>query len=616
MASRTPKRKRGKTDVGRDGKILVAVDFGTTFSGVAWVHSSQPNIRNTIIQWPNAISEGLEGITKPKVPTELQYVGSKIGWGYKISDSAPRHKWFKLSLDPTQERNLFSLEPELPDAYPSASSHHVTVEKMVIDYLTALRQHVEQVLQYKVPKDTLARTPLQYCLTVPAVWSETAQAKTHACAVAAGMTKDEELTMITEPEAAATYALDAMNPHHLKVGSVFVLVDAGGGTVDLISYKVIALKPILKVKEAAPGTGALCGSTYINRLFKAFLSRKLGNDPMWDDEVLQEAMTTFETFTKGSYQGRSTEAYTIPVSGLADNAALGIRRGKLTVTGADLEGIFQPVIAEIITLVKGQVRATRPTVPQAILLVGGFGQSSYLRECIRKAVSSSDIDVMQSPNGYVMPFSEERVVDLANNVEKKLQLSLTSQYRWTAVVEGALMRILSQHAPLSIRVDISERRARKHYGLYICTRFDDKEHDIQKRFWHAYLGAFRIEVMEWFVNKGDAIKEREPKHLSYSQQKLVARGHPQQVTMTVYFCTDPDDSGAPLYCISNVKELVKVTADLSKVPISAFPISQGQDGKAYYSIEFQIEITYHSACTKYELIHGGKNYGQVTAEQV
>ena len=32
------------------------------------------------------------------------------------------------------------------------------------------------------------------------------------------------------------------------------------------------------------------------------------------------------------------------------------------------------------------------------------------------------------------------------HAEKRLQLSLTSQYRWTAVVEGALMRVLSEYA--------------------------------------------------------------------------------------------------------------------------------------------------------------------------
>ncbi|MCJ1416839.1 hypothetical protein MMC32_003178 [Xylographa parallela] len=558
MASKTLKRKRDKGDVGRDRVILVAVDFGTTFSGIAWVYSSQPNIRNTIIQWPNSISDGLEGITKPKVPTELQYAAGSINWGYKIPDSANRHKWFKFSLDPTQERNLFSLERELPDSHALATDSNVTAEKLVIDYLTALRQHVEQVLQYKTPKDTLARTPLQYCLTVPAVWSETAQAKTRACAVAAGMAKDNEVTMITEPEAAATYALDAMNPHDLKVGSTFVLVDAGGGTVDLISYKVVRSIPIAKAHH----------------------------DPMWEDEVLQEAMTTFETFTKGSYQGCPREVYTIPVSGLADSTTLGIRRGKLTVTGADVKGVFQPVIDEIITLVKGQIRATRPTIPQAVLLVGGFGQSSYLRECIRRVVSDSGIDVMQSPNG------------------------------WTAVVEGALMRVLSQHALLSICVDIIERRARKHYGVECSVLFDAEKHDILKRYWCAYKGAFVINEMQWFVNKGDVVEEREPNQLHFRRQRLVVSGHPENVIVAVFFCADRDDIGAPRYLGPSVKELVRVTADLHVVPLSAFPVSNGKDGQAYYCVCYQIAITYYSASTKYELIHHGKNYGPVTAEQV
>ena len=96
--------------------------------------------------------------------------------------------------------------------------------------------------------------------------------------------------MITEPEAAAIYALDSLNPHDLQIGTTFVLCDAGGGTVDLISYKVLALEPILKMKEAATGTGSLCGSSFINRLFEAFFERKLSNDEKWDEEVLQEVM--------------------------------------------------------------------------------------------------------------------------------------------------------------------------------------------------------------------------------------------------------------------------------------------------------------------------------------
>lgn len=102
------------------------------------------------------------------------------------------------------------------------------------------------------------------------------------------MGSGDALHVISEPEAAAIYALDAMDPHNIKVGETLVLCDAGGGTVDLISYKVSALRPLLKISEAAPGTGAACGSTFLNRIFQRFLKDKLSMDPNWDDVVLEE----------------------------------------------------------------------------------------------------------------------------------------------------------------------------------------------------------------------------------------------------------------------------------------------------------------------------------------
>jgi hypothetical protein len=74
-----------------------------------------------------------------------------------------------------------------------------------------------------------------------------------------------------------------------------VLCDAGGGTVDLISYTITQLHPKLEIEEAAEGTGGLCGSTYLNRRFGEFLTRKLGREKGWDAEVLAEAMDRFDT---------------------------------------------------------------------------------------------------------------------------------------------------------------------------------------------------------------------------------------------------------------------------------------------------------------------------------
>ena len=96
------------------------------------------------------------------------------------------------------------------------------------------------------------------------------------------------LHIISEPEAAALYALTALDPHGIKIGDTFMLCDAGGGTVDLITYQVSALKPILKLTEASPGSGSKCGAVFLNHRFGEYLEGKLGNEDGWDEEVLEE----------------------------------------------------------------------------------------------------------------------------------------------------------------------------------------------------------------------------------------------------------------------------------------------------------------------------------------
>ena len=85
------------------------------------------------------------------------------------------------------------------------------------------------------------------------------------------------------------------------------------------------------------------------------------------------------------------------VPGLRDDPQQRINRGKMTVPGGEIAAVFRPVILEIINLVKGQIAATQRPI-KAVLLVGGFGQSSYLRDSLRTALSR-DINVMQPAYG-------------------------------------------------------------------------------------------------------------------------------------------------------------------------------------------------------------------------
>jgi len=241
---------------------------------------------------------------------ELRYENGECKWGFQVDDYGLRHQWFKLDLDPTQSRGISDLSRQYPDQHALPPGYSASSEKLCTDYLRALRTHTEEVLKYKLAASILRTTPIEYIITVPAVWSDAAQAKTRSCAEAAGMGKN--LQIISEPEAAAIYALHAMDPHSIQVGDTFVLCDAGGGTVDLISYTVTELKPILKVMEAAIGSGRLCGSTFLNRIFQKHLVDKLSLNEEWDEEVVEDAMKRFDLVTKKAFRGAANEEFVIP----------------------------------------------------------------------------------------------------------------------------------------------------------------------------------------------------------------------------------------------------------------------------------------------------------------
>lgn len=171
-----------------------------------------------------------------------------------------------------------------------------SVDTLVTDYISALGDHLTYTLREKLGDNIVKSTPLEFVVTVPAIWSDLAKDKTRkACQAASGLTATQQsVHLVSEPEAAAIYALHGLDPHGLQVGETVVVVDAGGGTVDLISYTITGLKPILEVEEAAPGSGALCGSTFLNMRFAKYLKAKLGKEDGFDEEVLAEAMEVFE----------------------------------------------------------------------------------------------------------------------------------------------------------------------------------------------------------------------------------------------------------------------------------------------------------------------------------
>ncbi|KAF6817805.1 Chaperone protein DnaK [Colletotrichum sojae] len=564
-------------------KIIVGIDFGTTYSGVAWAETQRSDRRTAITTWP--ISKTIrEGESSDKVPTKLRYAGKEVQWGFSIPMNAPQDEiieWFKLDLDPSLQT--------MGQAVSSDARGGRNVDKLVTDYISALGEHLLYTLREKLGEQVVKTTPLEFVVTVPAIWSDLAKDKTRqACQKAVGLgTTNAPIHLVSEPEAAAIYALHGLDPHGLRVGDTVVVVDAGGGTVDLISYTISALKPILEVKEAAPGSGALCGSTFLNMRFAKFLKAKLGKEEGFDDDVMAEAMEQFEKKVKRQYTlgAAPNETYTIPVGGLSNNKELGINRGRFALKASDLQTIFEPVVLECIKLVKDQIIASNVPI-SAVLLVGGFGASNYLKERLRNAIDRS-VQIMQPPNA------------------------------WQAVVQGAVMKGLAQVSPDRLtQVKVQNRKARKHYGTEWRTRYDPKLHGhlADKRHWCGLDGCHKVYTMEWFIQRGDNVSENEPFYTSFVWTGLVSGGRIKKIKMDIY--ADRQARLAPVARDSNVSMVVHVEADVSHIPEHSLARRRGADGQWYYELACKIEAVYLSASTTYTLLFNNQRYNTVTAEYV
>ncbi|RSL41498.1 hypothetical protein CEP54_015799 [Fusarium duplospermum] len=245
--------------------LVVGVDFGTTYTGVAYTLSNDPDLKSVTIidRWPGAGTEN-----RPKVPTEISYGPSdERRWGWQLRAGSPRYGGFKLLLDPGAGSRAYNDEHLALTLDPGNQSTQLSLHPgksatdMVSDYLRLVHEEVMGSLQRTFP-NTLNDLKIKFVITTPAMWSPAAQHNTMIAAGVAGFGSRPQdiIETVTEPEAAASYALRQCNSFSVsdsgvnvnsgwQVGKQVIMCDAGGGTVDLVSYEIDQVKPYLRVSE-------------------------------------------------------------------------------------------------------------------------------------------------------------------------------------------------------------------------------------------------------------------------------------------------------------------------------------------------------------------------------
>lgn len=482
-------------------RLIVGVDFGTTYSGVAAVYSSNPDDIDIIKTWP-----GGNGITSDKVPTEIAYENAdpsatsssddgsdkapqrQIRWGFQFKPEDTRLRCVKLFLDRNQKLPHFVSPLETA---AQLRKYDRTVMDAVTDYLTKIYEHTMETLTRRYGETFISCTKVDFVLTVPAVWSDAAKNATLQAAEKAGMGHRHELKLISEPEAAAVYTLRTIQPSGLKVGDNFVVCDAGGGTVDLIAYKVTQVYP-LRVEESAVGTGGLCGSAFLNYRFEDHVRSRIGHERY---NMMREkkpktwmmGLRYFEEFVKRNFNEEEHTEVNVPFPGLPDDEEAGLDSGFLIMTSEQVKTIFDPVINEVIGLVEGQVETIREKSGNVsgIILVGGFGQSNYLYTRLKAHFNTTP------PPAY----TEQPTHEATKAAQSTSVQVLQPLHAWTAVVRGAVLRGLEGSV-------VEKRRSRSHYGTSYATVFDETKHPISDRYWSPLWERWMVsDRMQWHIAK-------------------------------------------------------------------------------------------------------------------
>ncbi|KAF9511532.1 hypothetical protein BS47DRAFT_1330881 [Hydnum rufescens UP504] len=565
-----------------EGKMSISIDFGTTFSGVAYGSARIASGKvQQILSWPGA-SE-----TFRKIPTCLVYddAGCVLAWGLKAKNMSPipgttRCEWFKLFLDPTVLRDGEAVDLPLPKLPPGKQAID-----LIIDFLGCLWDYAKG----QITREIGAVADLNVAdvwLTVPAAWDSRGCQIMRDAALSAGLVGSahandrdwrDRLHIITEPEAAAVHCAHLTNLHQLRPTQNFMICDAGGGTVDLAVYKIIGSLTNLDIAEVCARSGSNCGSLFLDLRFRELVRTLLADHPAHLDAAsLAYFMHSFSETDKLAYLGESDDSYMFHFTCFnpedPDDPFVGLINGELKIPGSLLRReVFDPVVEKVLKLIEEQIRRAGQRI-DALLLVGGFSGSEYLFKRVDETFRSRIKVIARPPDADTATCRGAAQYGLAR---RPLVSSIVAP-------KSYIMRV-----KLPVELEDVQRRP-----AYI--KKNDVGHDICENRLQYLVSKGAI------LRKGQRIKTKFCKFSATPQDRIF---------VAVIYSSDSDkmmrytDEG-------ETSELCRWTADLGSLPCFQQHASNHSSGDFY--TEFEVGLEFDSAEVRGVLLYDGHECGRVT----
>ncbi|KAI7875531.1 uncharacterized protein EV154DRAFT_76114 [Mucor mucedo] len=533
--------------------FIVGIDFGTTFSGCSYVNlkDEKKTIKTIRDRWP-----GGNSLVFGKAPTLLMF-DKKMKpayWGEEarlmVNHNKDLHLLgnFKLALDSDHSYGSDSNKPDDNEGLRNQGgktkneNNKLSAMNVISSYLKLFKNHVvEFIITNEMNENVsffnratlLKKYKFKYIITVPAMWDTAARETMAEAAIAATLIKRTELDqllLISEPGAAALYC-EKRFPDEFKHESSsenddesngksienFIVCDAGGGTVDLVTYKLEVKDGVSQISQIGDAVGDTCGSTTLDKNFKDYLLKFYSDVGITINSStninFDGVMRDFDRKHKVPYflpNPNHGGHFNIDLPGQKETIHLSKDVNyRLTNDNTTLEmrnddmktKVFDPVVERVLELFKTQFDQAKKLDKKidVILMVGGFSQSLYLQQRIK--------DNFRNECYIFVP--EESTL---------------------AMSHGAVMYGLN---PKTIIKEFAGRS----FALEVQDRFEAND-DVDKKVQGPDGQDYAKNRLQYFVKKGQGLKE----HLRKKYTKEVYVEYPHDAVFAVYSSDTKDNT--------------------------------------------------------------------------
>ncbi|KAF8751777.1 ATP binding [Rhizoctonia solani] len=359
----------------RPSKIILGIDIGTTQSAVAfaYLYPGGPQSIYRVMKWPG--QEAQKG--ESKIPTLIYYDSNNkpVSFGAealkpKIAEKAENEHWklarhFKLHLHPEAMKNKHELHAQpLPDG--------VSLLTIYTDFLVYLMKHTKNYFESRIVEGQEIweehHKDMTIVLTHPNGWGVKEQNFLRQAAIAANYVPSSKaishIRFVSEAEASVHFCVFDGDLHNrLMPDTTFIVCDAGGSTIDTTAYCVKTASPFLELEEKKASACVQAGGVFVDSEFEQYLSRILNKIDICETN---EAITSEQRSQILSL----------------------LRRESSTTWGnsTELTYLFEKYVMQTIESVRQQMSELDC---KHILIVGGFGESLYLRKKLTDALGNN-----------------------------------------------------------------------------------------------------------------------------------------------------------------------------------------------------------------------------------